>query len=82
MKKRKNRWRKIEDFFRTAFIIVIILLMFGAGVYNVLVYGIPLGNHEKDMHQVLDGIGMIGIVFFILLCAKLMDMFFVYLDRR
>lgn len=82
MKKRKNRWRKIEDFFRTAFIIVIILMMFGAGVYNVLVYGIPLGNHEKDMHQVLDGIGMIGIVFFISLCAKLMDMFFVYLDRR
>lgn len=88
MKKKKNEKKlsgsgfNFYDFFRTAFIIVIILMMFGAGAYNVLVYGIPLGNHEKDMHQVLDGIGMIGLVFFILLCAKLMELFFAYLDSR
>lgn len=81
-KNEKNIGRKIEDFFRTAFIVVMMLLLFGAGVYNVLVYGIPLGNHEKDMHQVLNGIGMIGGGFFLLLCAKLMDMFFTYLDSR
>lgn len=81
-KKNKNRWREIENFFRTAFLIVIMLMMSGAGVYNILVYGIPLGNHEKDMHQVLDGIGMIGLVLFILLCVKIIDMFFAYLDRR
>lgn len=78
----KNRFRKIENLFGTAFIIGIMLLIFGVGVYKVFVYGIPLGNHEKDMHQVLDGIGMIGVFFFLLLCMKLMHMFFAYLDRK
>ena len=80
--KGKKRLKKIENFIEIAFIVVILTALFCAGVFHILAYGIPLGNYKKDMHQVLNGIGMIGVVFVVLLGIKLFDMFFEYLDRN
>lgn len=80
--KGKNLFNKICDFIRIAFIVVLMLFLFFGGVFYILAYGIPLGNYKKDMHQVLNGIGMIGVVFVVLLGIKLFDMFFEYLDRN
>lgn len=80
--KGKNLFNKIYDFIRTAFIVVLMLFLFFGGVFYILAYGIPLGNYKKDMHQVLNGIGMIGVVFVVLLGIKLFDIFFEYLDRK
>lgn len=80
--KGKNLFNKICDFIRTVFIVVLMLFLFFGGVFYILAYGIPLGNYKKDMHQVLNGIGMIGIVFFVLLGVKLLNVFFKYLDRN
>lgn len=80
--KRKKRLKKIGNFVEIAFIVVILTALFCAGVFHILAYGIPLGNYKKDMHQVLNGIGMIGVVFFVLLGIKLFNMFFEYLDRN
>lgn len=66
---------KIYDFITIAFIAVILVAMFCVGVFHILAYGIPLGIYKKDMHQVLNGIGMIGVVFVVLLGIKLFNMF-------
>lgn len=81
-KKGKKRLKKLENFMRIAFIVVILTALFCAGVFHILAYGIPLGNYKKDMHQVLNGIGMLGVVFFVLLGIKLINMFFKWLDRK
>ena len=81
-KKIKKMLNKIYDFIIIAFIAVILIVMFCAGVFHILAYGIPLGIYKKDMYQVLNGIGMIGLVFLVLLGIKLIYMFFEYLDRR
>ena len=80
--KGKKRLKKIDDFITAAYFVVMMLVLFCAGVFYILAYGIPLGNYEKDMNQVLTGIGMIGVVFFELLGIKIFNMYFEYLDRN
>lgn len=84
--KQKLKWKeinqKIDNFLRTACIIIGLLVLFCGGVFQIVVYGIPLGNYEKDMYRVLGGIGMIGLVFVILLIGKLIDMLLEHLDRK
>ncbi|MDE5777955.1 MAG: hypothetical protein K2I10_05540 [Lachnospiraceae bacterium] len=78
----KNWLGKIDDFIRTALIVVGLLLLFCGGVFQIAAYGIPLGNRERDMHQVLNGIGMLGILLAIILLGKLFYMFLEYLDKK
>ncbi len=73
---------KIDHFIRTAVIVVGMLTLVLGGVFLIAAYGIPLGDRERNMQQVWNGVGMIGIVLAILLFGKLLYLFLEYLDKK
>lgn len=73
---------KANDFLRTAVIVVGMLILVLGGVFLIAAYGIPLGDRERDMQQVWNGIGMIVVFLVILFLGKLFYMFLEYLDKK
>ena len=65
--KMKSGLKKVDHFIETAVIIAVMLTCVFGGVFLIAAYGIPLGNRERDMQQVWNGIGMLGVVFVVLL---------------
>ena len=80
--KMKGGLKKVDDFIRTAVIIVGILTFVFGGVFLIAAYGIPLGDRERDMQQVLNGIGMLGVVLVVILFGKLFYIFLEHLDKK
>lgn len=80
--KMKSGLKKVDHFIRTVTIIIGILTFVFGRVFLIAAYGIPLGDRERDMQQVWNGIGMIGVVFVIILLGKLFYMFLEHLDKK